>query len=141
MPLITWEERFDVGVPAIDAQHRHLVQILNELHDAMRNGHANEVLGGLLDRLVSYTETHFTTEERLMKAVGYSDAAAHREQHQALIKQVRLLVIEWRSGRAALSMQVFGFLKTWLQGHILGSDQKYAAHIRASKPELLSAAR
>lgn len=60
MPLLTWNDSFSVGVRAIDSQHSTLVAILNELYDAMMQGHAKEVTGPLLHKLIKYTREHFT---------------------------------------------------------------------------------
>ncbi|NJM14282.1 MAG: hypothetical protein HC896_01855 [Bacteroidales bacterium] len=38
MSLITWNEKYSVGIKEIDNQHVNLVNIINELHDAMLKG-------------------------------------------------------------------------------------------------------
>lgn len=137
MALIEWKANYNVGIPAIDAQHRHLVALINELHDAMRTGTANAILGETLNRLLAYTQTHFRTEERLMSNYGYPELDRHAGKHRDLEQKVRALTGDFQAGRVALSMHVFLFLKNWLQHHILGEDQKYAAFIakaRAAAP-------
>lgn len=68
MSLITWNDSFSVGVKTIDQQHAGLFAIVNELHAAMMKGHAQSVVGPLLDKLVKYTPQHFAYEERMMDA-------------------------------------------------------------------------
>ena len=132
MSLMVWNDTFNVGDAEIDRQHRKLVAMLNDLHDSMMRGDGNRVMGSLLENLVRYTKTHFVTEEKLMTQSGYPGLRAHKAEHDALEAEVIKLFADWKAGRVALSLKVLTFLKNWLQGHILGSDTKLAAHLKAS---------
>lgn len=132
MSLMVWSDTYNVGDAEIDRQHRKLVAMLNELHDSMMRGDGNRIMGTLLENLVRYTKTHFVTEEKLMAQSGYPALRAHKAEHDALEAEVVKLFADWKAGRVALSVKVLTFLKTWLQGHILGSDAKLAAHLKAS---------
>ena len=46
--LMTWNDRYSVGVGAMDQQHIALFGILNDLYDAMKKGQAQTVTGPLL---------------------------------------------------------------------------------------------
>ena len=72
MAFFNWEDRFSVGIAEIDMQHQKLVQMLNELYDAMKAGKGNDVLGKVLNGMIQYTASHFATEERYMKLHGNS---------------------------------------------------------------------
>ena len=41
MSLITWNDTLSIKVEEIDIQHRRLVELINELHDAMSQGKAD----------------------------------------------------------------------------------------------------
>ena len=125
MPLMTWNDKYSVNIRAIDEQHRKLFSLINELHEAMAKGQGKEVLGRILVDLASYTVYHFSTEEKLFAAHGYPQAAEHREEHAALIKQVQEVKAEFDAGTASLPPKVLDFLRRWLNDHILGSDAKY----------------
>ena len=43
--LITWSPAFSVGITEIDRQHKKLVDLVNKLYRALKNGQGNEVLG------------------------------------------------------------------------------------------------
>ena len=45
MALIQWNDSLKVGVAEIDKQHQKLVDMINDLHDAMRQGQGNAVPG------------------------------------------------------------------------------------------------
>ena len=61
MSLIKWNDSFSVNVVKIDQEHKKLFEMVNELTDAMKAGHGKDVLGNILDRLISYTAFHFQT--------------------------------------------------------------------------------
>jgi len=126
MPLVRWSPRFSVYVAEIDAQHRHLVDLLNRLHDTALAGKAHHQLGKILDELVAYAAEHFATEERLFAEHGYPDAAEHVREHRAFVKKVQQFQRDFHAGKAALSAQVLNFLGQWVRHHILRVDMKYA---------------
>ncbi len=132
MPLMEWNERFSVGVPSIDVQHKKLVSILNELHDAMQAKHGHEALSKTLAGLISYTASHFKYEEELFAKTGYNSAAEHKKEHDKLTNQVLEVKEKYVKGvSTALSVEVLNFLKKWLTDHIMGSDKQYGPHLRA----------
>lgn len=131
MAFFNWEDRFSVGIAEIDMQHQKLVQMLNELYDAMKAGKGNDVLGKVLNGMIQYTASHFATEERYMKLHGYPDFAAHKREHDSLTQQVLELQEQFNAGQPVLSMKVGTFLKGWLINHISGTDMGYSPFLRA----------
>ncbi len=132
MPLIDWKPEFSVEIPSIDAEHRKLIDYVNELHEAMRAGKSAEILGKVVKGLVDYTKTHFAREEKLMKDHGYGELDRHAGEHAALIKQVGDVVARFEANKTTgLSIEVSTFLRDWLQKHILGTDKRYSAHLKA----------
>ncbi len=127
MSLITWNTSYAVGVAEIDTQHQKLVDLINKLHDAMKAGKSNTVLGGLLSDLVSYTGYHFATEEKYFDKFHYAESPAHRAEHRKLVAEVVEFQKKFKSGAASISMDLMEFLKKWLTDHIAGSDRKYVA--------------
>ena len=53
MALITWSSMFSVGVAEIDNQHKKLVELINQLNDAMHAGKGADVMGKVLSELVN----------------------------------------------------------------------------------------
>ena len=132
MPLLTWKETWSVGAPDIDAQHKRLVELINELHDAMARGAANDVLSPVLDRLIEYTKYHFAHEERRLQAAGYPQLASHVREHNELTARVVRFRDDFAAGRTAISVKVLGFLKEWLTNHIVGRDKLYSPWLAPS---------
>ena len=126
-----WSPAFSVKVRKFDDQHKKLVVLVNQLHDAMKAGQGNAILGVVLQSLISYTATHFKEEEQVMQANGYPDLARHKDMHQKLVSQVLDLQKKFQAGGDVLTMTVLSFLKDWLVSHIQGEDKKYGVFLNA----------
>jgi hemerythrin len=124
--MFEWKKEYGVNIASIDAQHKKLFAIAEELHEAMRTGQTKPVLSKILDRLVQYTVTHFAQEEGLMKLHAYPDFAAHKAAHEALKKQVLDFQREFEAGETFISVELMTFLKNWLEKHIQGTDMRYS---------------
>lgn len=131
-PLITWSDRYSVGIATIDKEHQKLVSLVNELYTAILAGDAPAVTSKVLDGLASYTVSHFAAEEALMKRYNYPGFAAHKAEHDKLMAQVTQFQSDLRAGKAKLSQELMSFLQTWLIAHILGVDKKYTAHLHSA---------
>ena len=125
MALITWDNNLSVEVAEIDEQHRNLITMINQLHDAMRQGKGKAVLQSVLDELISYTGSHFATEERYFDKYGYSEAREHISEHAAFVRKVSDFKEGFESGKFGVSIEVMSFLSDWLKNHIKGSDKRY----------------
>lgn len=129
MPFIQWNSSFSVGSPVLDADHRKLIDILNQIYDAWQANSTPVQLGVLFDELMDYTNGHFSREESKLAAQGYSDLVRHHAAHERL----RELVLAFRSRHLAgqqtdkLTEDMAKFLKSWLLDHILEEDMRYSS--------------
>ena len=140
MPFMDWVDEFSVGVEEIDRDHKKLLELLNELHDAVQAGEGREVLGKVLEGLTLYVSYHFSREEVLFLRTDYPDYEKHRKQHLALANTVEEVYEDFHSGMAdTLPHQVLDFLKNWLNDHILRADKAFGAYLKAN-PALLERA-
>ena len=129
--LIKWDDKYCVGVEEFDEQHKRLISLINELYDAMRVGKGKEVLSGIFDELIEYTNTHFKAEEKRFAECNYPGEFGHVVEHEKLTMEVMKFRQDCAIGREALSIHVMNFLKTWLTEHIMERDQKYAPFLTA----------
>jgi len=51
MALLTWNDRLSVGIREMDEQHKILVELTNQLYDAMGTGQGDHVKSGVLNSL------------------------------------------------------------------------------------------
>ncbi len=129
MALMTWGPMLQIGYGDIDAQHKRLVELVNQLDDAMRAGKGRDVVGGVLTELVNYTVFHFAFEEKLMDQFGISTSAAHKVEHKKLVADVGAFKTKFDSGSAAVTTELMSFLRNWLSNHILKTDKGLAKEL------------
>jgi hemerythrin len=130
MAFFDWEARYSVGLPLIDRHHKVLVGYINQLAEALAEGHSEADLGKLLKGLRTYTKMHFNFEESLFEHYGYADQDAHREYHDKLVQRVDDFAHRFEAGIRDLGVELLEFLKTWLTDHILREDMAYSSFLR-----------
>lgn len=131
MPLIRWEDSYNVDIIVIDQQHRKLVDLINGFHDAMANKKTNEFMTDLFIGLIQYTKSHFATEERYFRQYDFPGAENHQKEHQKFIEKVADMKERFDKGQLILTLEVMNFLKDWLVNHIQGTDKKYSAFFKS----------
>lgn len=128
MVFIGWDERYSVGIREIDDQHMQMFHIINLLHESMKEGKGRKIVGETLQDLLNYSEYHFETEEKKMKATEYGDYPVHKSQHDHFREKVKSMTRSHLDGDISITLEVNHFLKDWLTDHILSSDQKMRDH-------------
>ncbi len=126
--FIEWSDVLSVGIDEIDSQHKVLVDLINEMHEAIHQRHGSGVVRDVLSKLAEYTKIHFAVEESLMRILGYPDYEEHKAQHQELIHSMMDLQQKVDSGKTAIGFELMHFLKIWLTNHIMESDQEYGEY-------------
>lgn len=124
--LVTWKDEYSVGVALIDADHKHLIEIVNRLHAALAAGDSGAAR--LCDELIEHTVVHFAHEEQWFDALAYPRAAQHRRMHEKLKERI----LAYRDGLERDAALVnFEQFTDWLTHHIAGEDHTYGAWLNA----------
>jgi len=129
MKFIEWNPDYELEIKIVDQQHQKLIDIINELHDAMLQRHSREKLPKILQALTDYTLIHFRTEEELMQRYNYKHKASHHDEHENFVKKV----LEWKAQlekNYTISIEIVHYLKEWLNEHILATDKDMATFLR-----------
>jgi hemerythrin len=123
---ITWKNFYTVNDPSLDAEHKQIIDSINELYVSMNGPTDSAAKKRVLKRLVQYTQTHFDHEEKVMNEVGYPDVVAHKTLHD----DMRRRTIGLRTHLTVVTARdVLIFLKDWWLDHIQGEDKKYAVYV------------
>lgn len=130
MPYFEWNNDFSLGIEEIDKQHHELINLINELHDAMKVGQGNAVVKDIIAKLEKYTIEHFGTEEKYFDQFKYSGTQQHKNEHHKFTEEVADFRQKFENGQVLLSLKLINFLKDWLVSHIQGSDKKYAPFLK-----------
>lgn len=124
--VLEWEEKYSVGIQSIDNQHKEIFRLLNGLLDAMRQGKANNVISQIIFELEKYAIIHFQKEEFFFQRFCFEGAEAHIREHQEFIRKVTTLKSTFATGKIVATIDLFNFLKNWIEHHILVVDHAYA---------------
>jgi hemerythrin-like metal-binding protein len=134
MPLLLWRDQLSVGSPEIDSDHKHLIDFVNQLHDAVTEAQSEKVVGKILMELIEYTRDHFAREEKVMLAAGYPDYVRHCGIHKALTSKVlRFAQSYLRTPTDQVKRDLIDFLAAWLVDHIIKEDRRIGAYMRGKK--------
>lgn len=128
---VEWTKDLETGIKNIDEEHRNLVSILNEL-DGISSRDVDK-MKEVFNRLVDYTEYHFSNEEGLMNSTSYECTEDYAD-HCAFHKNFRERVLEFRdvSDRKGLSFSksIQKFLLNWFVSHIKKTDQEMVNFVK-----------
>lgn len=132
MAFMQWREAYSVSVARLDNQHKHLIGMINGLHEVMLAGGKQDHLQAVLEDLLTYTQSHFADEEKAMAQAGYPKLAAHQQKHRAMQAEVKRLLELARTEQTTVSIKLMTFLKDWLTKHICQTDHEYAPALTAA---------
>jgi len=132
MALMEWTSAYTVNVKSFDQHHQHLFDLLNTLHEAMREGKGRKVIDEILAALSAYAERHFAAEEESMRKTRYPGIEAHQLEHKKFFVTVSRLLKQHQAGMGANSQEVVTFLQEWLKHHIAKTDRAYGPHMQAN---------
>ena len=119
------------GNALIDAQHKELIDKINDLVRTCENGDGKVKAMKTLNYLDEYTEFHFTQEEALQEEIGYPGLEQHKVKHQEFVSAVKELfeMLEEQEGPTdAFVAQVNKNVIEWFYNHIQGFDRSVAEY-------------
>lgn len=130
MAILTWDERFLLGLPDIDQEHRILFDLINQLHDAYAAGHGGERLDVVFGVLGEYVTIHFRREEDLLRACHYPYLAPHLAAHTVFSTNVDDMFHRYRQGgNEHLVIELLATLSNWWRFHVLEDDADYGRYV------------
>lgn len=124
MAYFEWADDMVIDGGALDDDHKQLIALVNDLHTATSQGLGQDIVGHVMDQLVTYTEQHFAREERLMAAARFAKLGEHQRLHQTLVEQLHALQARYRGGSITTAAQLSTLLRDWLSLHIRRSDRE-----------------
>ena len=130
--FITWEDAFALGIPAIDQEHKRLVQGLNHFFARNQSGALPEELNKILLSLADDLATHFQNEEVLLDQADVPDIATHIAEHRRLLQELRYFREPYEKDPQPreLTMDTAQLLRSWILDHILEMDMRSKSYLR-----------
>ena len=121
-----WSDELSVGVPSIDRQHKVLIGLINDLHNAMEAGTGAGEAKSVLKQLINYAKAHFIYEESLFMRYDYPATHEHLASHRNIEAKLAELKEKSSASDFDISQELMNFLKNWLNNHILKEDMGYS---------------
>ena len=132
---IVWKDEFSVGSARLDAQHKKMFGLINELFAAVREGHETGKVRQIIDGALEYGRMHLREEEGIMLQRGFPQFSIHKQVHEDYSQKINELTIAYHRRFGDISSELLQFLKAWWLNHILNMDREYAPYLADEKAD------
>ena len=136
---LVWREQLSVGNDLIDADHKHLIHIINQVEESLQ-AKSRSGLTTAFDDLAQYSLFHFDREEKIAVAAEYAQASHLKHSHEALLKQLEQVRAEFEAMGQAWSSEAVthltAFLRSWLIDHVIKEDMLMKPALQKHSPRL-----
>ena len=124
MTLIAWKKQYSLGVPAIDYEHRELIELINELYASVQREGTDTSVADFLGELYTRITAHFALEEKIMRDSHYDEYLDHKTDHERLLDDIRDLMDDYDDG-VYVDVERFGArLDDWFSEHFRTRDAR-----------------
>lgn len=130
-----WDASYELGIPTVDEQHRHLVFLCNKFRAELMNQSSSEsagwqtALSEALRETVQYTKTHFSAEEKLMQASNYPNFEYHRRCHQEFVETITHILESFKAATLQTAFEFAAYIKEWILTHIAYEDRQFQGYV------------
>ncbi|MDO8466412.1 MAG: bacteriohemerythrin [Gallionella sp.] len=132
---LVWKEQLSVGNDVIDADHKHLIGIINLVEKSLVTINRSD-LTLALDSLTQYSKVHFAREEKIADAAGYTQIPHLHKSHEALLKKLDQVKQEIGDEWTASSVERFIImLRDWLINHVIKEDMLMKPALEKYRPK------
>jgi len=131
---LQWREQLSVGNDLIDADHQSLIDIINKADRSLQAMSRAGLLTALED-LDKYSRLHFSLEEKIAEAVGFSDLGSLHASHMLLLETLNHIAQELGEQWDKAAADHFGqFLRDWLINHVIKEDMLLKPYLKKYSP-------
>lgn len=127
-----WNKKYEIGIPVIDAQHKRLFAMVEELTDALQKGIRGKDITKMLAALDQYKTRHFQLEEKHMQESNYPGLAEQQRAHQYFNR--RFAQFKDQLSEKGLGPEIVREMKQelqdWLTDHVTGLDLEFGEYHR-----------
>jgi hemerythrin-like metal-binding protein len=121
--IFEWESGYDTGEKAIDADHRRIAQLINQLDGMHSLPPDSKELKNLLSFFADFALGHLESEDQLLAIYGY-DTTSQQQCNTSYRKSLSGDVAE--GGLGSLAIDKFTrYQAAWWQNHIRHLSQQF----------------
>lgn len=127
---IAWRKAYECGHPVIDAQHRRMFGLCNDLSSMVASNRPKADIVKLVDKMVQHLEQHFKTEELTRMRMHRPMSAVHLDNHAKLLQEAQDWLGKLRVGAPVERDIVNFFVYTVIKDHIARESNMFNASAR-----------
>ncbi|MBI1731998.1 MAG: hemerythrin family protein [Gammaproteobacteria bacterium] len=121
---LDWQERYALGIPAVDDAHLKLIRMINHLVICIVEGTDRASISASLGDILSATSAHFALEEKIMRDSHYDRYFEHKADHDRLLDQLRDMMDDYGVHGRLEPAQLVRVLDEWFSEHIRSHDAR-----------------
>jgi hemerythrin len=122
--LLHWEDRYSVGIDAVDHEHRELIALINRLHAEAVAQRSGDAVAGFFGDLFTAISAHFALEERFMRERGYDRLIQHKNDHERLLDEIRDIMEDFEASERFDEKVLAERLDAWFSRHFETHDAR-----------------
>lgn len=122
MRLLQWKQEYSVGIDAVDHEHRELIELINRMHESFAAADAQQTVPAFFGDLLKAISAHFALEEKIMRDEDYRGLAAHKEDHERLLDELREIMDAFERASEIDSFELALRLDAWFLRHFRTHD-------------------
>ena len=129
---ISWRHVWDSGHSQIDAQHKNLIDLANQLLEMTTMQATKEEILFMLDKLIQHTSQHFAYEEHVLRKLNYDKIEDHMVKHQLLIEKALGLRKDFLEDKGYMSTFFSFIIEDVVLKHMIQEDTRFFPTIKKS---------
>ena len=127
---IDWDDNLILGIPEIDAEHRSLFRVFNQLVEAYESTDGPAAPTLIVNELTGRVKVHVVKEEDLFRRHGLPDVVDHCREHSDFVAGIEDLLQRFMtSGSLEHKEGSLHAIGKELMRHTRESDGAAAAHV------------
>ncbi len=128
MPYLAWSDELDTKIPEIDAQHRVMIDHVNQVREAALSGSLDNTRLAM-DALLDCIREHFLFEERVLEMIDFPSLEEHRLGHVEIIDKLQTYKSQLDAGTDDPEA-LLDHLSAWLVDHIRHDNLDFGPVVR-----------
>ena len=133
MTSLVWEDRYNTGVEAIDAQHRKIFDYMTDIYHALADNQQKcDAFNGMLDQLELLCQMHFLNEQQMVDDINYPSVPEHKRLHDLFLTRIDLFKIDSKQCHTPSILNNFTNLREDFITHMLNETTLFCDFINNS---------
>ena len=124
MKYLQWRKEFSIGVDSVDFEHQELMDMINMIYAELDNRRDVEEIKKTMGEVHAEISAHFALEERIMRRARYKEYDAHKNDHEELLDQIRILMDTIENDRERALDVLSEALADWFSNHFISFDAR-----------------